>query len=103
MAALFEREGYTVMLGQDSIEVLTLLDQQAPHVIVVHAALSSGLGLEALHTLRSRRSPEATIPVVLLSADALLLLAADSHQPQVLSGQPVELHELVHHVGRLAP
>jgi CheY-like chemotaxis protein len=97
--ALFETGGYSVSAGQDSLEVLALLDQEAPHVIVLMATLPTYLGLDMLKLLRSRSA--RAIPVVLVSPDATLILHADSCHPHLISDGPIVLDELLRHVDRL--
>jgi CheY-like chemotaxis protein len=97
--ALFETGGYSVSAGQDSLEVLSLVEQELPHIIVLMTSLPSHLGLEMLTLLRGRVG--RALPMILSSADATLILAPDSPHAHPVGDGPIALHELLPYVDRL--
>jgi CheY-like chemotaxis protein len=100
MVQILEDSGYTCLVAQDSVEVLTLVDTHTPHAVVLHANVPSSFGLDVLRPLRIRRAP-TIIPAILLSSDASMILDGDSHLPTVLSNQPITLDDVLAHVDRL--
>ncbi len=100
MVQIFEEGGYAVLVAQDSVEVLTLVDQNLPHAVVLIATFPATMGLDVLEPLRSRRPP-TMIPAILLSTDATMILDPDCHQPRVLSDQPIALDDVLSHVEEL--
>ncbi len=100
MVASLEQGGYGVVLGQDSLEVLALAQQHAPHVIVLLATLPAPIGVEVLQSLR-RRSALSAIPLILLGADVMLIVEAGVHCVHVLTDQPLALEQVLSHVGRV--
>lgn len=100
LVSLFERQGYTVLVAQDSMEALTLIDRR-PQVIVLHAAVPASLGLDMLQSLRGRRPP-LLVPAVLVASDGTLVVPAMPDGPQFLSDRPLPFDEVLAHVDRLS-
>lgn len=100
MVQIFEKGGYAVLVAQDSVEVLTLVDEHVPHAMVLIARFPSTVGLDVLEPLRGRRAP-TMIPAILVSADATMILDHDSRLPRVVSDQPISLKDVLSHVEQL--
>jgi CheY-like chemotaxis protein len=102
MEAVLAGEGYMVLAAEHALDVLALVDEQAPDVIVLRAEVPPPVALEALRPVRSRR-PSLEIPAILVSPDATLLLESGSQAPRVLSDRPLAVADVLAQVGRLAP
>ncbi|HEY2597128.1 MAG TPA: response regulator [Candidatus Dormibacteraeota bacterium] len=68
--ALLEREGYEVVLANNSIELFELLRTRKPDLILMDVQLPGRDGLFATRQLKADPST-ATIPIVALTANAM--------------------------------
>jgi CheY-like chemotaxis protein len=68
--------------------------ERSPDVILLDLALSGRSGLEILHVLKERQ-PTREIPVIIVSAHALLLLRRDERGADDLIQKPFDLADLL--------
>jgi CheY-like chemotaxis protein len=78
LAELLASEGLEILEAGDGRRGLILAEERCPDVILLDLALPGRSGLEVMHDLK-RRQPTSEIPVIVVSAYALLL--AGGHQP----------------------
>jgi len=69
VSTLLRRAGYEVVSARDGAEVLALLEERHPDLLVLDIAMPEVDGLEVLRRLRANQDT-AELPVVLLSARA---------------------------------
>src|SRR5919202_1231219 len=100
MEAVLAGEGYAVVSAEHALDVLALVDEHAPDVIVLRADVPPHVALEALHPVRNRR-PWLDIPAIVVSPDATLLLESGARAPRVLSDRPITMADVLAHLGRL--
>jgi CheY-like chemotaxis protein len=101
MTEMLVAEGYAVAEATNGQAGLELAQQLQPAVIVLDLALPGRSGLEVLQELKHRR-PTFDIPVLVVSAYALLLLAKDSHHADGVIQKPFDLAELLARVEQAA-
>ncbi len=94
MTELLVDEGYAVAEASNGQIGLELAEQLQPAVIVLDLALPGRSGLEVLQELKARR-PTHEIPVLVVSAYALLLLGKDARRADGVIQKPFDLAELL--------
>ena len=97
---IFEDAGYTVRFVEDSLEVLSAIDEYQPHVILMLAAFPARMCLEVLDLVRMRR-PRSAIPAILISADRSLILDFNSRTPRPISDRPIDAEAAFVYIDRL--
>ncbi|MFL5691023.1 MAG: response regulator [Ktedonobacteraceae bacterium] len=70
LQTLLEKEGYAVTLAQDGLEALEQLETTTPSIILLDLGLPRMDGYAFLDALE-QRNPQASIPVIVLTADKL--------------------------------
>jgi len=78
LTELLASEGLDILQAGDGRRGLALAEERCPNVILLDLVLPGLSGMEVLHDLKQRQ-PTSEIPVILVSAYALLL--AGGHQP----------------------
>jgi two-component system response regulator (stage 0 sporulation protein F) len=94
MAETLVAEGYAVAGATNGQAGLELAEQLQPAVIVLDLALPGRSGLEVLQELKHRR-PTHEIPVLVVSAYAMLLLGKDARHADGVIQKPFDLAELL--------
>jgi CheY-like chemotaxis protein len=95
-------EGFRVELASDGTTAVCMAEQVLPDFILLDLGLPVQPGLETLHNLKARR-PTREIPIILLSAYAMLLVRDDanySDSGRVLQTS-VDLKRLLDHINGL--
>jgi CheY-like chemotaxis protein len=95
-------EGYAVRQASNGATALELAERLQPSIILLDLALPGRSGLEVLQELKDRR-PTCDIPVLVVSAYAMLLLGKDARRADGVIQKPFDLAELltkVEHVAR---
>ena len=77
-----------------------MAEQIQPDVILLDLALPMRSGLEVLHRLKERQ-PTREIPIIILSAYAMLLVRDEATSADHLLEKPFNLKELLDHVNRV--
>jgi CheY-like chemotaxis protein len=101
MTEMLVAEGYAVAEASNGQTGLALAEQLQPAVIVLDLALPGRSGLEVLQDLKERQ-PTHDIPIVVVSAYALLLLGKDARRADGVIQKPFELAELLARVEHAA-
>jgi CheY-like chemotaxis protein len=99
MTEMLVDEGYAVAEASNGQIGLELAERLQPAVIVLDLALPGRSGLEVLRELKKRR-PTHDIPVLVVSAYALLLLGEDARRADGVIQKPFDLAELFARVDR---
>ncbi len=95
-------EGYAVSQARNGATALELAERLQPSIILLDLALPGRSGLEVLQELKDRR-PTYDIPVLVVSAYAMLLLGKDARRADGVIQKPFDLAKLlneVEHVSR---
>jgi two-component system response regulator (stage 0 sporulation protein F) len=101
MTEILVAEGYAVAEATDGQAGLELAEQLQPAVIVLDLALPGRSGLEVLRELKDRQ-PTQDIPVLVVSAYALLLLGKDARHADGVLQKPFDVAELLAYVEHAA-
>jgi CheY-like chemotaxis protein len=94
MADLLAGEGFNVVQTGDGNSGLALVEEQHPNVILLDLAMPGEPGLEVLRTLKSRRDTRE-IPVIVVSAYAVLLRFEDLRRADRVLGKPFDFADLL--------
>jgi DNA-binding response OmpR family regulator len=92
--------GFLVEQAGDGATGLRMTDKLQPHVILLDLALPMTSGLEVLQELKERQ-PTREIPVMIVSAFAMLLMRDDIIRADRLLQKPLDIKELLEHVNRV--
>jgi CheY-like chemotaxis protein len=101
MRDLLVAEGYSVAEASDGATAVDLAEQLQPGVIILDLALPKRSGVAVLNELKERR-PTQEIPVLVVSAYAMLMLGPYAERAHGVIHKPFELAELLEAVERAA-
>lgn len=101
MADLLAGEGYQVIEAPDGEAGLKLAKQQTPDVILLDLAMPEKSGLDVLHELKSGQ-PTHDIPVIVVSAYAMLMMGSDARRADGVIQKPFDLADLLAQVEQAA-
>jgi len=94
MAELLASEGFAVLEASDGVRGLKLAQQRSPDVILLDLALPGRSGLEVLTVLKEQQ-PTREIPIIIVSAYALLLLRDGLGRADGMIQKPFDLSDLL--------
>jgi CheY-like chemotaxis protein len=94
MADLLSGEGYAVVQAADGRAGLDLAEAHNPDVILLDLAMPEKSGLDVLHELKSSR-PTSDIPVIVVSAYAMLMMGSDARRADGVIQKPFDLADLL--------
>ncbi len=100
IAEFLADEGYTVTQAGDGSSGLDLAERLQPDVILLDLALPMRSGLEVLQRLKERQ-PTREIPVIIVSAYAMLLIGDHAGRADGVVHKPIDLKQLLDHVNGL--
>ena len=92
--------GYSVTEAGDGSSGLDLAKRLQPDVILLDLALPMRSGLEVLQRLKARQ-PTREIPVIVVSAYAMLLIGEHAGRADGGVHKPIDLRQLLDHVNGL--
>ncbi len=103
MADLLTGEGYNVVQAADGVAGLQQASEHDPDVILLDLAMPQKHGLDVLDELKSRQ-PTRDIPVIVVSAYAMLMMGSDSDARQAdgVIQKPFDLADLLAQVEHAA-
>jgi CheY-like chemotaxis protein len=101
MADLLAGEGYSVVQASDGKAGLDLAEQNDPDVILLDLAMPEKSGLDVLHELKSSK-PTRDIPVIVVSAYAMLMMGSDARRADGVIQKPFDLADLLMQVEQAA-
>jgi CheY-like chemotaxis protein len=101
IAEVLLEEGFRVEDAGDGATGLALAQQHHPDVVLLDIALPQRSGLEVMRALKEA-APTRDIPIVIVSAYALLLLGNDQRSADFVLSKPFDLAELLRAVHELA-
>src|SRR5438445_13828728 len=90
MADLLAGEGYSVVQASDGKAGLVMAEQNEPDVILLDLAMPEKSGLDVLHELKSSK-PTSDIPVIVVSAYAMLMMGFDALLSAGVRQKPIVL------------
>jgi two-component system cell cycle response regulator DivK len=94
MADLLAGEGYEVVEAPDGKQGLELASEREPDVILLDLAMPEVSGLDVLHELKSS-NPTRDIPVIVVSAYAMLMMGSDARRADGVIQKPFDLADLL--------
>ncbi len=97
MADLLAGEGYHVIQAADGASGLAEAAQHDPDVILLDLAMPQKSGLDVLHELKSSK-PTRDIPVIVVSAYAMLMMGSDARRADGVIQKPFDLADLLSQV-----
>ena len=100
MVDFLAEQGYTVEQAADGSAGLRLAEQLQPDVILLDLALPMRSGLEVLHRLKERQ-PTREIPVIIVSAYAMLVVGDPAAYGDHLLHEPLDLKALLDRVNQV--
>ncbi|TME28029.1 MAG: response regulator [Chloroflexi bacterium] len=101
MADLLAGEGYSVVQASDGKAGLEMAEQNDPDVILLDLAMPEKSGLDVLHELKSSK-PTRDIPVIVVSAYAMLMMGSDARRADGVIQKPFDLADLLMQVEQAA-
>jgi CheY-like chemotaxis protein len=101
MADLLASEGYTVIQAADGKAGMNAAEQSDPDVILLDLAMPEKSGLDVLHELKSSK-PTRDIPVIVVSAYAMLMMGSDARRADGVIQKPFDLADLLAQVQQAA-
>lgn len=101
MADLLDGEGYKVLQAADGQAGLDLARQLNPDVILLDLAMPEKSGLDVLHELKTG-GPTQDIPVIVVSAYAMLMMGSDARRADGVIQKPFDLADLLAQVEQAA-
>src|ERR1700682_5190989 len=101
MADLLAGEGYSVVQAADGKAGLEMAEDSEPDVILVDLAMPEKSGLDVLHDLKSTNPPR-DIPVIVVSAYAMLMMGSDPRRADGVIQKPFDLADLLLQVEQAA-
>ena len=93
MADLLAGEGYSVVQASDGKAGLDMAEESDPDVILLDLAMPEKSGLDVLHELKSSK-PTRDIPVIVVSAYAMLMMGSDARRADGVIQKPFDLADL---------
>jgi CheY-like chemotaxis protein len=94
MADLLAGEGYEVVQAPDGKQGLEMAIQRDPDVILLDLAMPEISGLDVLHDLKTS-NPTRDIPVIVVSAYAMLMMGSDARRADGVIQKPFDLADLL--------
>lgn len=94
MADLLAGEGYNVIQAPDGKAGLDMAGDTEPDVILLDLAMPEKSGLDVLHELKSSK-PTRDIPVIVVSAYAMLMMGSDARRADGVIQKPFDLADLL--------
>jgi len=94
---LLSGEGYEVIQAQDGVSGLKMAQERDPDVILLDLAMPEKSGLDVLHELKGSR-PTRDIPVLVVSAYAMLMMGSDARRADGVIQKPFDLGDLLKQV-----
>src|SRR6202521_5585545 len=94
MADLLAGEGYSVVQASDGKAGLEMAEDNEPDVILLDLAMPEKSGLDVLHELKSSK-PTRDIPVIVVSAYAMLMMGSDARRADGVIQKPFDLADLL--------
>ena len=101
MADLLAGEGYSVVQASDGKAGLEMAEANEPDVILLDLAMPEKSGLDVLHELKSSK-PTRDIPVIVVSAYAMLMMGSDARRADGVIQKPFDLADLLLQVEQAA-
>jgi CheY-like chemotaxis protein len=101
MADLLAGEGYSVVQASDGKAGLEMAVESDPDVILLDLAMPEKSGLDVLHELKSSK-PTQEIPVIVVSAYAMLMMGSDARRADGVIQKPFDLADLLLQVEQAA-
>ena len=101
MADLLAGEGYAVVQASDGKAGLEMAEANDPDVILLDLAMPEKSGLDVLHELKSSK-PTRDIPVIVVSAYAMLRMGSDARRADGVIQKPFDLADLLLQVEQAA-
>ena len=101
MADLLAGEGYAVVQAPDGKSGMRMAEQHDPDVILLDLAMPEKSGLDVLHELKSSK-PTRDIPVIVVSAYAMLMMGSDARRADGGIQKPFDLADLLTQVDQAA-
>jgi CheY-like chemotaxis protein len=101
MADLLAGEGYSVVQASDGKAGLEMAEETDPDVILLDLAMPEKSGLDVLHELKSSK-PTQDIPVIVVSAYAMLMMGSDARRADGVIQKPFDLADLLLQVEQAA-
>ena len=101
MADLLVGEGYAVVQASDGKAGLEMAEENDPDVILLDLAMPEKSGLDVLHELKSSK-PTRDIPVIVVSAYAMLMMGSDARRADGVIQKPFDLADLLLQVEQAA-
>jgi CheY-like chemotaxis protein len=101
MADLLAGEGYSVVQASDGKAGLSMAEENEPDVILLDLAMPEKSGLDVLHELKSSK-PTQDIPVIVVSAYAMLMMGSDARRADGVIQKPFDLADLLLQVEQAA-
>ncbi len=101
IADLLAGEGYAVVQAADGQAALELAEDNEPDVILLDLAMPEKSGLDVLHELKSTK-PTQDIPVIVVSAYAMLMMGSDARRADGVIQKPFDLADLLLQVEQAA-
>jgi DNA-binding response OmpR family regulator len=93
-------EGFLVEQAGDGATGLRMAEELKPDLILLDLALPMRSGLEVLQQLKECQ-PTREIPIIIVSAYAMLLIRHDVIRPDRLLQKPFDVKELLDHVNQV--
>lgn len=94
MADLLAGEGYSVVQASDGKAGLDMAEESDPDVILLDLAMPEKSGLDVLHELKTSK-PTRDIPVIVVSAYAMLMMGSDARRADGVIQKPFDLADLL--------
>ncbi len=102
IADLLSSEGYNILQAPDGKAGLEVAQREDPDVILLDLAMPEKSGLDVLHDLKSSK-PTQDIPVIVVSAYAMLMMGSDARRADGVIQKPFDLADLLATVRRFGP
>jgi CheY-like chemotaxis protein len=94
LAELLAGEGLEILQACDGRRGLALAEERCPDVILLDLILPGRSGLDVLHELKQRQ-PTSEIPVIVVSAYALLLVVGDQRSVHSVIQKPFDICDVL--------
>src|SRR5436853_1184284 len=101
MADLLASAGGCVVQASRGAAGLDMAEQNEPDVILLVLAMPEKSGLDVLHELKSSK-PTRDIPVIVVSAYAMLMMGSDARRADGVIQKPFDLADLLLQVEQAA-